>query len=131
MHNKVPSDEMLQSRGINISSMCSSCSIQGESTFHLFFGCSFSMNLWNLLFSILNTSIHFNSVEGFWLLLDRNWSKQCNLVINACMVNILIIIWFRRNQIRFQNKVLHWKSAINLIIAKTSIAGNNTKQTAS
>jgi ribonuclease HI len=26
--------------------------------------------------------------------------------------------------------VLHWKSAINLIIAKTSIAGNNTKQTA-
>ena len=130
MHNKVPTVEMLQSRGISIPSMCSSCNIHGKSTFHLFFECFFAIKLWNWLFSIINTSIQFNSVEDFWLLLDRNWSQQCKLVIKACIMNILNVIWFSRNQIRFQNKLLHWKSAINIIVAKTSIAGNNTKQTA-
>jgi len=129
MHHKVPTNDNLMTRGVPLPSMCSSCNSQGETDFHLFFQCPFAMNLWNLLFSILNTSIQFNTVEDFWLLLDRNWSPQCKLVIKACIVNLLNIIWLRRNQARFQGKIIHWKSAINLIIAKTSLADNNTLKT--
>lgn len=65
-----------------------------------------------------------------WLLLEINWFPRCKFVIKAYIVNLLDTIWLRRNQIRFQDKQLHWKSAINLIIAKVSNAGNNTKKTA-
>jgi hypothetical protein len=130
MHNKVPTDDNLMTRGIHSPSMCSSCNSQVESSFHLFFECTFAMKLWNWLFSIINIYIQFTSVHDVWSLLDRNWSPQCTLVIKACLINIINIIWFRRNHIRFQGKSLHWKSAISLIIAQTSIAGNNTNKSA-
>ena len=39
------------------------------------------------------------------------------------------MIWFVRNQVRFQDKTVHWKFAINMVIASASISGNHTKQT--
>jgi len=116
----------MKTKAVSNPSMCSSCYFEEESTFHLFFRCSFAIKLWNWLFSLLNTFIQFNSVEDVWLLLKRNWSHQCKLVIKSCIINILNFIWHKRNQTRFQDKTLHWKSAINGIIAKTSIAGNKT-----
>ena len=47
LHNKVSTDENLLSRGFQFPSWCSSCNILCESTFHLFFECSFAMHLWN------------------------------------------------------------------------------------
>jgi len=77
---------------------------------------------------MLNISMQFTSVHDAWSLLDRNWSPQCTLVIKACIINVFNIIWFRRNHIRYHDKFLHWKSAINLIVAQTSMVGNNTKK---
>jgi hypothetical protein len=73
--------------------------------------------------------MQFSTIGDFWLLLNRNWSPQCNLVLKACMINIINTIWMNRNNRRFQDKQVHWKSAISLIIAQTSIAGNNSKTT--
>lgn len=64
----------------------------------------------------------------FGCYLSRNWSPQCNLVLKACMINIINTIWLNRNNRRFQEKQLHWKSSINLINVHTFIAGNNTNK---
>ena len=126
MHNRVPTDENLMSKGVQIPTMCSTCNSNCESSFHLFFECSYAMKIWNWLFSIINIYIQFSTLGDFWSLLNRNWSPQCNLVLKACMINIINTIWLNRNNRRFQDKQMHWKSAINLIIAQTSVAGNNT-----
>jgi len=112
------------------SSMCSSCQSCVETTTHLFFHCSFALKLWSWLAGILNKSMQFNSMNEVWSLLDFNWTPQCKLVVKACIFNVVNTIWYRRNQICFQSKVIHWSSAINLIISKVSLAGNLTTKTA-
>jgi len=38
-----------------------------------------------------------------------------------------MLFWYRRNQARFQDRFIHWKSTINLIISDVSLLGNNTR----
>ena len=130
MLKKLPTDENLSLRGSYLPSMCSSCHSQIENSFHLFFDYSFALKLWSWLSSTLNISLQFTSLEDIWLILDRGWSPQCKVVIKACIINLIKTIWYRRNQSRFQDKLIHWKTAINMIIAKVSLSGNNTNKTA-
>jgi hypothetical protein len=44
------------------------------------------------------------------------------------MFNIIYAVWIRRNHVRFKDKHMHWKPALNMIIAQTSLAGNITKE---
>jgi hypothetical protein len=66
-----------------------------------------------------------------WKILDLNWSPQCKLAITAALINLINTIWYARNQARFENRLINWKSAITMIIASTSLSGNNTKKVAS
>lgn len=50
MHNKVPTDDKLLYRGVQLPSMCSSCNSSCESTFHLFFECPFCFEVVELAF---------------------------------------------------------------------------------
>ena len=131
MHNKLPSDENLLFRGCYFPSMCSVCKSCSETTYHLFFECAFALNLWAWFGSILNSSIQINSMDDIGIIMNKNWSPQCKVVIKACFINILNVIWFNRNQSRFQDKFLGWRPAINLIIAKVSLSGNNTIKSSS
>ena len=54
-------------------------------------------------------------MEQIWLILDRGRSPQCKVVIKACIINLINTIWYRRNQSRFQDKLIHWKTAINMM----------------
>jgi len=45
MHDRVPTDEKLQERGLNISSDCNCCFKEAETTMHLFFLCPFAARL--------------------------------------------------------------------------------------
>jgi ribonuclease HI len=47
----------------------------------------------------------------------------------ACIINLFNVIWFRRNQIRFQGKIINWRTTINLVISKVSLSGNLTSKT--
>ncbi|CAJ2667996.1 unnamed protein product [Trifolium pratense] len=106
MHDKVPTDDKLMERGCNIPSMCSLCHTHSESTFHLFFECNFVFSLWCWMASILNTTLHFQSIEDIRLLCDGSWSPQCKITIKAAIVNLLNSIWHARNIARFNNKQL-------------------------
>jgi len=130
MHNKLPTDDNLVLRGCNLPSTCSSCHAYAKTTFHLFFECSFALKMWSWLASLLNKSLIFNSPMDIWAILDNSWTPQCHVVVQACIINLLNIIWYRRNNIRFQGKTIDWRLAINLIISKVSLSGNLTSKTA-
>ncbi|KAK2361883.1 hypothetical protein QL285_086990 [Trifolium repens] len=65
-------------------------------------------------------------MDDMWNLCDLNWSPQCRVTIIAAIVNLLNTIWFARNQIRYNNKVISWRSALSSIISSTALTGNNT-----
>jgi len=131
MLDKLPTDENLIIRGCQIPSMCSLCSNHSESSFHLFFQCSYAIRLWCWLASMLSCPLHFQHIEDIWTVCDKPWNPQCKLVVTAAIINLINSIWYARNQIRFQNKKIHWKSSIASIISNTSFAGNNSNSRAS
>jgi len=127
MQDKIPTNDKLKHRGFIMASICSLCSTSDESSSHLFFSCPFALKIWAWLASILNISLHVNSAEDILSICNRNFTPQCKMVIKASIINIIHSIWYTRNQARFMNKKIHWKSAINTIISIVSLAGNNTK----
>ncbi|KAK2417490.1 hypothetical protein QL285_039786 [Trifolium repens] len=131
MHNKVPTDENLKIRGCIMPSMCSLCCKSEESTFHIFFECEFAVKIWSWFANCLDMVLQFTSMEDMWKLCDFNWSPQCKTVVSSALVNLISSIWTARNQARFNNKLTNWKSSISLIIANTSLSGNNSKNVSS
>ncbi|GAU28119.1 hypothetical protein TSUD_295560 [Trifolium subterraneum] len=126
MHGKVPTDENLMIRGCCIASMCNLCNSHEESSFHPFFECAYAIRLWSWLASCLNIVLQFTTIDDMWKLCDLNWSPQCKVTVTAAIINLFNTIWFVRNQARYNNKVTSWRSAISMIIANTSLTGNNT-----
>jgi len=131
MHNKVPTDENLKQRGCSFPSICNLCHKQEESSFHLFFNCEYSIRIWSWLASCLNLSLNFSCLEDVWKICDSSWSPQCKVIVLSALVNLFNVIWYARNQARFNTKNIHWKSAISMIISSTTLAGNTTKKTSS
>jgi ribonuclease HI len=130
-HDKIPTDENLKSRGCCIPSMCNLCSKHEESSFHLFFECWFAVRLWSWLAGCLNMTLQFTAMEDMWKLCDLNLSPQSKITLAAAIINLLNTIWFARNQWRFKDKLISWRSAISMIIASSSMTGNNTKKCSS
>ena len=104
MLNKISTDDNLVLRGCCLPSMCSLCCKFPESSFHLFFECSYAARIWSQFASVINMRLVFQTVEEMWSLCNRSWNPQCKLVITATMINILNSIWYARNQVRFSNK---------------------------
>ncbi|GAU51216.1 hypothetical protein TSUD_11730 [Trifolium subterraneum] len=126
LQNKLPTDECLALRGCHMPSMCSLCESDLESNQHLFLTCRYSQNIWNWLSSCLNFNCQFNDLKEAFVLCNSSWSPLCNLIVAAAIVNCVDFIWFARNQSRFNDKKIHWRSLINHIIAAVSLSGNNS-----
>jgi hypothetical protein len=62
MHGKMPTDENLMLRGCYIPSMCNLCFHHVETSFHLFFDCPYSINIWTWFSEMIGINLHFNSV---------------------------------------------------------------------
>jgi hypothetical protein len=128
MLEKLPTNEKLSHRGFNLPSMCSLCNRTQETSFHLFFGCIYSCNIWCWLSKMLNIPLHFQDIEDIWTTSDRFSNHQTKLVVNSAIINIINAIWFSRNQLRFNNKKITWKSSISSVTALVRLAGNNFKE---
>jgi len=128
MHDRVPTDDKLRERGCSLASVCSNYLSAGESTIHLFFQCNYACKLWSWFSSLLNINLQFADLVDIWKVCDRNWTPQCKVAITACIINILSTIWYSRNQSRYYNKKIFWKSTINLIISSVALSGNLTRK---
>ena len=105
--------------------MCSLCTRSDETSYHLFIDCSFARNIWNWLTSITKIPCNFSTVLEFVEISNRGWTPLCKLIILASITLCLNIIWYSRNQRRFKVKVMDIRTAINLIIASTSLSSNS------
>jgi len=131
MHDKHPTYEKLIIRGCSLSSMCSLCMAQSETNFHLFFQCPYAIQIWKWFASILKLTLQFQTVEDISSLCHRKWNQQCKLAITAALINIINAIWFLRNQLRFRDKNIRWRSAISTIISNVSLSCNLSNTVAS
>jgi len=129
MLNKLPANENLSLRGCSFPSMCSLCSSTSETSFLLFFECAYAVKLWCWLATKLNSPLHFQSKEDIWSLSDKFSNKHCKITINSALVFILNAIWFARNQLRFNNKIIPWRSSITNIAASIQLTGNCSRAT--
>ncbi|GAU51712.1 hypothetical protein TSUD_415190, partial [Trifolium subterraneum] len=125
-HKKVPTDENLCARGCYVVSQCNLCGKAVETSQHLFWDCAFAKNLWTWLASTVNIAIDTSSIDAVLNICKKSWSPQCKTVITAAIVNLIDVIWFCRNKMRFDNKIISWKSASNMVISNTSLAGNHS-----
>ena len=130
MLDKVPTDDILTIRGCHLPSMCSLCSSCAETSIHLFFECTYALNLWRWLASIINYNFNFQNKEEIWNICNNSWNPQCKTVITASIINICNGIWYARNQLRFQNKRIPWKSTLASIASCTALSGNLSKSVA-
>ena len=130
-HNKLPTDDNLILRGCYIPSVCSLCCSTQETSQHLFLDCPFAVQLWSWFVSILNLQCNVASFMDILRISDRSWSPHCKLVIKATIIHCFHTIWHCRNQKRFNDRKILISSAINMIIAGTSLSSNNSKLAAS
>lgn len=126
MHHKLPTDDKLMSRGCSLPSVCNLCFKCVESMDHLFFNCHFAISIWSWFSNLINTQFTISSCDELWNLCNRGWGPQCKFVITAAIINIINVIWFFRNQCRFNNAKPNFNSAVSTILASTSISGNAT-----
>jgi len=129
MHDKMPTNENLIRRGCCLPSICNLCLNNQETSFHIFFDCPYAIKIWTWLSTTININLHFNNITEIWQVCDRRWTPQCKIVIKAAIVNFIATIWFVRNQARFNNNIIQWKSTIAYIISSVTISGNNTSCT--
>ncbi|XP_058781014.1 uncharacterized protein LOC131655124 [Vicia villosa] len=126
MHRKVSTDENLNLRGFLFPSMCSLCLCHEENTNHLFFNCSFAVNIWRWFSSQTQSHLVINSLDDCLQVLRRSWNPQSLAVIKASMVCTFSQIWHARNLARFEGKHLHWKNCITMIMARAKLVGSTT-----
>lgn len=124
--NKLPTDDNLVRRGCQLPSICNLCGLHQETAVHLFIHCPFATKLWSWFASIINLNCSFDSYMNILKIADRNWSQQCRIVVLSAIIHCFNVIWYCRNQRRFNDRVIHHRSAINLIISGASLTGNVT-----
>jgi len=130
-HDKLPTDENLIKRGLQFPSVCSLCGSNQETTSHLFLDFPFAISVWNWLSSITQLNCNLSSFMDILKIAERNWSPQCRTVILVACIFYFNIIWYCRNQKRFNDKLITPRTAINMVISGTYLSGNLTKLAAS
>ncbi|CAJ2650982.1 unnamed protein product [Trifolium pratense] len=123
-HHKMPTDDALSARGFYLTSMCSLCKKQSESSLHLFLQCPFALSIWHWLASIINQRLDLSSYTSILNITSAGWNPQCRITITAAVINIFNSIWQSRNNLRFKNIKPNLTSIISQIIASVSLTGN-------
>lgn len=108
-------------------SMCCLCGAAAENLEHLFFQCKFASDLWNWLASCLAIYIDHSSIHSVLEICKLNWSSQVRDIVISGVANIVWLIWYCRNQSRFDSKAISSTSAISRVMANIALTGKLSK----
>lgn len=70
--------------------------------------------------------IQYNMILSLFSVLKHQWSSQLQYMISVAIINVIWIIWYSRNKIRFQNSSVRIAAARNMVIAAVSTSGKLT-----
>lgn len=109
-------------------SVCSLCgprnSSWNETISDLYWQYPFAQAIWDWLSFIINIDLsEFASVFYILYIFNRTWSSQIKVALLAAIIHTFWFVWCCCNYSKFDNQNFHWKSAINMIVASTSMVG--------
>lgn len=116
IHNKMPTKDNLWRIGCIVVSIFSLCGTIANTTSHIFFNCSYCKCLWSWLSDILKLHVDSSEIVSVLSICNRNWSSQALEVVVAGIINVLGIIWYSRNQAKFNSRWISMHSAKVLVI---------------
>ncbi|CAJ2665471.1 unnamed protein product [Trifolium pratense] len=129
IHNRMPTDDNLRSRGCVLVSVCALCLHAYETTRHLFFDCQFARSIWVWLEGKLRCKFDFSSPVDMLL---RCLSAVRLLLRDIALADILHTIhtiWMARNGIKLNNANISLHPTlikINTAILLTAGLSNNS-----
>ncbi|XP_042483264.1 uncharacterized protein LOC122063634 [Macadamia integrifolia] len=117
MHKKLPTDDMVSTKGISLASKCSLCEEQAESVNHLFMGCTFAMMVWKMFLDCFEVS--WPDIEDLPHLAQW-WIKKCRVLVlkKPWSMGLVIVaenIWKEKNSRRYEGRSLSHVSVFEKI----------------
>lgn len=85
------------------------------------------MKLWCWLSDALNCNVDFSSLKSIFSIFEKGWSPQLEIIIPTAMVNIIWVVLFCRNKLKFDSTLVSSWAAINLVKTSLSLPGRWTK----
>lgn len=74
---------------------------------------------------MLNVNTGIDDLDDCLLVMSMSVSTQCKVVCRASIIVAVNGIWRVRNQARFQNKNILWRTTCSFIYAYSQLAGNS------
>ncbi|KAK2651663.1 hypothetical protein Ddye_011519 [Dipteronia dyeriana] len=106
-HDRLPTDDHLQRRGIRLASVCAHGASPSniESIFHVFCDCLFAISLWNWLAMVFRT---FPPTTICWLEIwksieSKPFPSQLKNLWMTASLSMIYVIWYSRNKRLFDD----------------------------
>jgi hypothetical protein len=101
-------------RGFTMVSCCSMCNQAFENAHNLFLKCPFVVKFWNYSFFCAWDAFGLTSIN-ILVILNNRWSSQLKNLILFSITSIILIFWFCRNKIKFDNDRLNCYNILSMI----------------
>jgi len=121
LKNKLVTKANLEKRGITVvSSMCSLCEVEEETSTHLFFECRFAWLLWNHCCVCLGVQSAFHNIPllNFSQFRMYNVPASVNEVWGVIWIAIVNEVWKHRNMVIFKGGVVNVLEVFALVQLK-------------
>lgn len=99
------------------------CGKSEENTAHLFLNCKLACVIWQWLGRVLLCSLDLSNFAALFLICSSNYSTKVKDVITPVVINFVWLIWYSKNKIRFEDRVISTHSVIIMIVAYVSLSG--------
>lgn len=106
LHNRLPTEELLQIKGYSLSSCCRLCYAAGEGLEHLFIHCNFVNSIWTRLEEVFQLNLDKTTdLKGpLSSVFKKQMSKQVYDLWIASVISTIWIVWKLRNLAIFEGK---------------------------
>ncbi|KAK9930542.1 hypothetical protein M0R45_027578 [Rubus argutus] len=116
LHRRLLTNDVLQRRGFQLSSVCSLSHHGVETSHHLFFNCSFAAAIWWNLLNMFQVNSLFTDLYSFFSYpIGHGFCSQLSVIWWGMIGAGFYAIWHARNALRFQNSILSASALLHSI----------------